>query len=73
MPDEGETVPRTCVVHPEDARRRSPVALPDHVTAKTDTYSVWNLIDLGFHTGVTRGPNLNPNTFIPHHGPQSHL
>jgi hypothetical protein len=44
MPDEGETVPRTCVVHPEDARQRSPVVLPDQAMEEADAYSVRTLV-----------------------------
>jgi hypothetical protein len=40
-----------------------------HAMAKTNKYTALNLINLVVNTGVTRGPNLNLNTFILHHSP----
>ena len=64
MLDEGETVLRTCSVHPEDAQQRSLVVLPGYVMAKTNKCSVQNLIGWVVDTVVTRGPNLNLSKFI---------
>ena len=44
-----------------------------HATAKTDKYSAHNLVSLVAHTGVTRGPNSNLNTFIFDYGPYFHF